>query len=112
MALLQQACDSGSAPACVGVGSMYTDGRGGKKDLARGTEFMIRACTMGDLYGCLNMGYRSLDGLYGVSRDSAQARGFAIKACDLAVKDHPYPWYRRAAGDACDLVRTLGNAPN
>lgn len=108
LALARQACDSGAAPACVTVASMLSDGRAGEQDEVAGTAFMERACTMADLFGCMNMGYRALKGSFGVARDSTRARAFMKRACTVAVAEHPYPWYRETAKDACDLARQLG----
>jgi TPR repeat protein len=110
--LAREACDSGSAPACVVVASMLSDGRAGQKDLAAGAAMMERACTMTDLYACLNMTYRTLDGSFGVTRDTTRARAFAAQACSAVVPDHPYPWYRAAAGNACTLARQLAAKPD
>jgi TPR repeat protein len=110
LALAQEACDSGSAPGCVGVASMLSDGRAGHKDLAAGSAMMEHACTIGDLFACLNMSYRALDGLFGVSRDTSRARSFAVQACTAGIRDHPYPWYRDTASEACHLARQLGGA--
>ena len=109
--LATEACDSGSAPACVGVASMLSDGRAGPKDPAAGIALMEKACTMGDLFACINMGYRALDGTFGVARDSTRARGFVARACAVAVRDHPYPWYRETASAACSLALQLAPAP-
>ena len=110
LALAQEACDSGSAPGCVAVATMLSDGRAGHKELSAGAAVMEHACTIGDLYACLNMSYRALDGLFGVARDTSLARSFAVHACATAVRDHPYPWYRDAATEACRLARELGGA--
>jgi TPR repeat protein len=106
-ALAHNACDGGSAPACVTVASMLGDGRVGRKDLAASSALMLRACEMVDLYACTNMGYRSLEGLYGVARDSATASRFFARACAAAVTNHPYPWYRETSHEACALARDL-----
>ena len=63
---------------------------------------------MGDLFACLNMGYRTLDGTFGVARDSSRARVFMARACSVAVPNHPYYWYRDAAADACKTSRDIG----
>jgi len=63
---------------------------------------------MAELFGCLNMGYRALDGSFGVVRDSTRARAFMERACAVAVAEHPYRWYREAGEEACRLARQLG----
>jgi TPR repeat protein len=91
-------------PACVAVASMLSDGRGGTLDLRAGNAMMARACNAGDFYACMNRGYRFLDGSFGEPKDTIQAQVAFQRACAVAVRDHPYPWYRRAIGEGCQLA--------
>ncbi len=77
--LWEDACESGVAGACVGLGGLIRGGQGRKSDLSEAAAFDLRACAL-DASRCQTAAWLTLRGL-GTQRDVATAVGFTEAAC-------------------------------
>lgn len=66
------------------LGSLLTDGRGVKPDLARANGALEKACTLDDDLGCWMLALHHQRGI-GVEKDRERARELARKSCELGV---------------------------
>jgi TPR repeat protein len=128
-ALLDRACEKGSFAACRGLGRLYHEGVGVKKDRGRAAALYGRACDGGNATACTNLGGMHLKGA-AVPKDEARAvelhrracdGGSLVGCCNLASlylsgtgvqKDEArsFALYRRACDGGCAMgCRGLGN---
>jgi Sel1 repeat len=78
---LQSACDGGDSRACVTLGEMFYNARGGvAKDGARAAALFKTACDRGEPTGCVDLGWAFQSGT-GVTKDGAAAADAFGKAC-------------------------------
>jgi TPR repeat protein len=75
-------CDQGEAMSCSHAGAMYLLGSHGvPQDDAKLADYKNRACTLGDLSSCNELGLFYKNGFH-ASKDFAKARALLKKACD------------------------------
>ena len=79
--VLLEPCNHGDAPSCFLLGSLYYEGRGVNRDLARAVSLYQQSCTAGLTRGCGALGESYLVG-DGVPRDTIKARQILERACD------------------------------
>ena len=101
--LLTQACDQGSAEACIRLGSVLDEGKCVRRDRLRAAEFYSHACDAGSSLGCaLLVGkYSSGDG---VAADPPRARALAEKLC---VEEGWPPSEKAVRGNVCRQAGVL-----
>jgi TPR repeat protein len=113
--LLKKSCDGGAAFGCEIYGRAYDQGKGVEKDSAKAVELWTKACDGGaggacrslalkketadpsripllekacskdDALGCMGLGAAYKHGNQGAPADSAKAKQFLQKACDLGA---------------------------
>ena len=79
--LLGKGCDGSDAKACVNLGVLLAQGRGGAKDPAGAAKNFERGCAAGEAKGCGMLGgaYRAGDG---VGKDVGRAATLLRQGCD------------------------------
>jgi hypothetical protein len=97
VAVLEQPCEAGDAPACGVLGTVYLDGRVAPRDLARAAATFARACEASDGEGCAGLGIMNATGA-GVARDELLAAGLFKRGCidgrwDLACAHAAFQLY-------------------
>ena len=50
--LMTRACDGGDQLGCVGLGGMYLNGNGVRRDRAKAKELLTKACSLGSRSAC------------------------------------------------------------
>jgi TPR repeat protein len=78
--LLLQKCDGGNGAACAELGHLYDDGKSVPRDHARAVEQFQKACTAGDVSGCVERGIEH-ERVAGVG-DLERAEALYRRACD------------------------------
>ena len=81
VALLNSACERGSANACESLGEAYVSKMVGPPQLEKAADLYQRACDADNAAGCLNLG-QMYQGAQGVVRDIAKAMDLFQRACD------------------------------
>jgi TPR repeat protein len=88
-------CAQGDAQGCFGASAMYLLGsHGAPQDDAQAVQYKDRACTLGDLTSCEELGVFYKNGFH-APKDPGKARPFLKKACDGGVQT------------ACDSLKDL-----
>lgn len=80
----EQACNSGVADGCYGLGVMFERGKGGKQDEIQARSLYDQACQGGHTNGCYNLGVAFEQGIGG-KKDKAQARLLYEIACKAGI---------------------------
>jgi TPR repeat protein len=80
--LFQHGCDHDEPSSCVGLGNLYSLGRGVERDYDRARQLFERGCTASIASGCFNLAATFASGL-GVARDRNRARELFERACRL-----------------------------
>ncbi len=84
----KKACDGGYAPSCNGLGVLYQDGRGVKKDETEAARWYYRSCLDGASTGCDHLA-SALSAGRGLPKDtSAAARATARGRCVFEASLH------------------------
>lgn len=81
--LAQRGCDAANASECKRLASMYAEGKGVAKDLARAAALYEKACDAGDAASCFTGMIYYLRG-EGVSKDPARAAKLSQRGIALA----------------------------
>ncbi len=76
------ACDEGNAGACASIGTIYNDGKGVSKDVAKGASYFKKACDLGQLMSCYIFANHALK-----NKDVGKASQYFNKACELGKSD-------------------------
>jgi hypothetical protein len=84
--LFERGCDGGSGLGCSGVGTVYNEAPGVKRDLKKAMSHLQRGCDLGSPWGCKTLAtiYESGDGVPG--HVPAEAAALWQKACDLGLQ--------------------------
>ena len=78
-------CDKNETSACFNASAMYLLGKhGAPQDDAKAVEYKNRACSLGDLNACEELGVFYKNGFHAPT-DIAKARVLLQKACDGGV---------------------------
>lgn len=81
----QKSCDGGDARACVTLGEMFYNARGGvAKDAARAVTLFNKACEKGEATGCVDLGWAHASGS-GVDKNPSVAADQFSKACNATT---------------------------
>ncbi len=81
VALLERACELGSAGGCTTFAFLYATGKLVGKDDRRATALYVKGCELGDARGCYNVGLMADEGR-GTARDLSRAVAKYSEACD------------------------------
>jgi TPR repeat protein len=97
-AQLEELCTDGAAGSCVGLGEKFLLGEKVPKDKARALDLFSRACELGWLTGCVDLGLLYLDGVdaQGARRDPDRGARLIARGCE-----------EDAAGDSCAFAARL-----
>jgi hypothetical protein len=79
--LYAKSCDANHYGACLNLGNLWRDGRGGEENHATAMELYLKACGLNPLYGCSDAGTLMISSP-NLPPDPTRGRSLQKKGCD------------------------------